>query len=87
MSSTGVIYQSKEKIHGWLPKDREWIQYDGTLTVKNSGKHPVTLKMDLTSNQPPWWEVDKQKTIKAESVTDLYVKVAKFLKRMGTDFK
>jgi hypothetical protein len=87
MSKVNIIFQTKEKIHGWLLKDREWIQYDCTLSVMNTGKQPVSLKMDLASRQPPWWEVDKQKTIKAESLTELYVKVGKFLRRMGTEFK
>jgi hypothetical protein len=81
-----IAFQSDEKIFGYLPKDREWIQYLCQLTVKVKGKSPVVLDMELVSNQPPWFDIPIKHQIKGANVTDIYVKVAKLLKRYGIEF-
>jgi hypothetical protein len=82
-----ILFQSNEKIFGYLPKDREWVQYECELTVKAKGKTPVVLEMVFIPPHPPWFELPESHRIKSESITDVYVKVAKFLRKYGIEFK
>jgi hypothetical protein len=36
-----ILFKTKEKIFGYLPKDKEWIKYECELIVKTKGKTPV----------------------------------------------
>jgi hypothetical protein len=82
-----ILFKTKEKIYGYLPRDKEWIRYEGELTVKAKGKSPVVLDMTFIPPHPPWFELPEIHQIKGENVTDVYTKVVKFFRKYGIEFK
>ena len=82
-SKAKVIFESSEKIYGYLPRDKEWIHYQCKLTVQNSNKNQVTLVMTFVPPHPPWFKLPEEKIIKGESISDVYGKVSLFLKNLG----
>jgi len=87
MKKTNIVFQSKEMIYGYLPKDHEWIRYEGILLIKDKGKSPVEMEMKFIPPHPPWFKMPLDKAIRAQNVTELYAKIVKFFKQYGIDFK
>ena len=56
-----ILFQTKEKIFGFLPKDKEWIQYECDLKVMKKGKLPFIIEMVFIPPHPPWFELPEQK--------------------------
>ncbi len=86
MAKKKIIYKSVEQIRALSPYDRDWIQYRGVLQIFDSGVFPVLLEMTFV---PPYHftqEVLETHTIKAKSLTEIYVKVTRFLKKHGFQF-
>ena len=81
-----IVFKSNEEIYGVLSRSREGVCYKGTLTVKDGGKTPVSLKMTFVPPHPFVFEMPEKHSIKAESISEAYAKVAKFFKRFGIDF-
>lgn len=82
-----VIFESKEEIYGIVPRARDWVHYSSILTVKDGGKKPVSLKMKFVPPHPFICNMPDTHSIKAESITDAYVKVVKFLGKFGIEFR
>ncbi len=82
-----TVFKSKEEIFGVLPRSREGVCYKGTLTVKDGGITPVSLKMTFVPPHPFVFEMPESHSIKAESITDAYAKVVKFFKKYGIEFR
>jgi hypothetical protein len=78
-----IIYESEESITGQLPRTKEWIEYRGELKIRNGGKKPVSIDMTFVPPHPFAFEMPETYSIRAESVTDAYVKVIRFLERNG----
>ena len=87
MSKSNIIYQSKEIIHGRHTRTREWIEYSAVVTIKESGKQPVSIEMTFDSIPPFAIDLPDDHRIKAENLTKAYVKLVKFLKRYGFELK
>ena len=47
MGRSKIIYQEKSRIYAkyYYPKSDEFLEYDTTLQIKDSGKQPVVIKM------------------------------------------
>jgi len=87
MTKFNIIYQSREDIFARERRNGEWIQYSALITIKDGGKNPVTIEMTLDSIQPFAIELPKVQTIRAENLTQAFMKVVKFFKRYGFEFK
>jgi hypothetical protein len=81
-----ILYTEKAVIYAEYthPQSDEYIEYKGTITIKDSGKEPISIKMKLNdyhvsfSPMPP-----EEKTIKAKDLIHLYLKIRKYLKKYG----
>ncbi len=87
LSKSRIIYQSKEIIHGRHTRSKEWIEYSAVVTIKDSGKQPVSIEMTFDSYPPFAIELPDTHNIKAANLTEAYGKVVKFLKLYGFEFK
>jgi len=82
-----VIFESKEDVYGVVPRARDWVHYSCILTVKDGGKKPVALEMTFVPPHPFICNMPDTHSIKAESITDAYVKVVRFLGKFGIEFR
>ena len=85
MTRYNVIYESKEDIYGIVPKAYDWVHYSSILRVKDGGKKPVSLEMTFVPPHPFMCNMPEKHSVKAESITDAYVKVVKFFKSHGIE--
>ena len=87
MPKLEIIYQSHEIIHGRHRRSKEWIEYSAVVTIKESGRQPVSIQM--TFDSIPLLAVDLPDThnIKAANLTEAYAKAVKFLKRYEFELK
>ncbi len=82
-----IIFESKEEIHGVVPRGNDWVQYTSILKIKDGGKTPVSLEMTFVPPHPFAFNMPEKHSIKAESITAVYAKVFKFFKNYGIVFK
>ncbi len=82
-----VIFESDEDIFGIVPRAGDWVHYSCELTVKDGGKKPVSLEMKFVPPHPFICNMPETHSIKAESITDAYSKVVKFLGKYGIEFR
>lgn len=86
MNKIKTIYKSKESIYAKFHRSGEWAEYSAEIIIKESGKQPIELKMKLLS-QPSFFEMDEEKIIKAENITQAFEKVAKYFRQYGLEFR
>ena len=82
-----VIFDSKEEIYGFVPRANDLVHYSSVLSVKDGGKYPVSLEMKFVPPHPFAFNMPENHSIKAESITDAYVKVVKFFDKFGIKFR
>ena len=87
MPTLKTIYQSNEIIRGRHLRSKEWIEYSALVTIKESGKQPISIEMTFDSIRPFAIELPDIHKIKAANLTEAYGKVVKFLKRYGFELK
>jgi hypothetical protein len=88
--AASVIYQEKFVLTAKYchPKSDDYLDYLSTITIKNSGKNPVqmVLKFDgfypFAAPMPP-----ERYEIKAPSILELYIKLARWFKKYGYEIK
>jgi hypothetical protein len=81
-----VLYESVEHIEAVFPRSRERITYQGLLRVSDSGASPVRLELKFVPPHPFCCNMPESHSIRGESVTDVYVKLTRFLRRIGFEF-
>ena len=57
------------------------------LKVRDSGKKPVSLEMEIVPPSPFVGEMPEKHEIRAKTITEAYVKVAKFFAMFGMEFR
>jgi len=90
MARSKSIYEERGRLIAKYshPKSDEYLSYDATIRIRDSGKSPVemTLKFDgihpFLAPMPP-----EDHSIKAASVAELYSKVGKWFRKHGYDVK
>ncbi|MEJ2742435.1 MAG: hypothetical protein P8176_08090 [Gammaproteobacteria bacterium] len=87
MTKYKVIFESKENIHGVVPRANDWVEYECILKVKDGGRMPVSLDMKFIPPHPFSINMPLEHCIKAGSISDLYWKVVKFLAKFGVEFR
>jgi hypothetical protein len=81
-----IIYKSVEDIEARCPLSKEWIRYRGVLQVSDSGTSPVKLDLKFEPPHPFHRNMPESHSLKGKSVTEVYVKLTKFLRRNGFEF-
>lgn len=87
MPRYNIIFESKENILGVVPRANDWVENRCVLKVKDGGKMPVSLDMKFIPPHPFSVNMPLEHSIKAESISDLYWKVVKFLVKYGVEFR
>ena len=82
-----VVYESKEKVLGVVPRANDWVEYTCVLKVKNGGNMPVSLDMQFVPPHPFSVNMPLEHSIRAESISNLYWKVIKFFAKYGVEFR
>lgn len=86
MKKTSTIYEEKSIIvvkynHS---RCREYLQYDASVKIKNSGKLPVQLTMKFDDIYPDMAPMPPEEhSIKASSIIDLQSKLTKWFQKFG----
>jgi len=86
MSFMSVLYESVENIEAVFPRSRERIAYRGLLRVLDSGVSPVRLELKFVPPHPFICNMPESHSIRGKSVTEVYVKLTRFLRRAGFEF-
>ena len=87
MPKYNVVYESKEKVLGVVPRANDWVEYTCVLKVKNGGNMPVSLDMQFVPPHPFSINMPLEHSIRAESISNLYRKVIKFFAKYGVEFR
>ena len=87
MQKYKIVFESDEEIYGIVPKAHDWVHYKSILRVKDGGKYPVSLNMTFVPPHPFAFNMPESLSIKGASITDVYVKVVKFLNKFGIEFR
>mgnify|MGYP006899604941 CR=1 FL=1 len=81
-----IAYESVERIAGVSPRSKEWIEYKGTLQVFAAGAAPVHLQLTFVPPHPFLCNMPETHSIRGKSLTEVYVKLVRFLRRHGFEF-
>ncbi|MEI6138258.1 MAG: hypothetical protein WCP85_03290 [Mariniphaga sp.] len=86
MKKSLIIYTETQLISGYFPKGKDSVFYNGTLTVTDNEKTPVTLELKIKMH-PYVVEFPENKSFKADSVTEVYGKLSKWFSSYGFIFR
>lgn len=87
MKKTKVKFESQETVTGRVRGSNEWIKYEAILHVKDSGKKPVSLELTFVPPHPFVVNMPEHKTLEAESIAEVFLKLVRFFDKFGVDFK
>ena len=82
-----IVYESTERIEAVFPRSKERITYEGMLRVRDSGAAPVSLDLKFIPPHPFVRNMPESHSIRGKSVTEVYMKLVKFLRSMGFEFR
>ncbi len=85
MKKNKIIYTETKDISGYFPKGKDWVFYEGTLTVTDKEKTPIILELKI-KKYPFIGEFPENKSFKADSVTEVYGKLSKWFSSYGFIF-
>ena len=78
-----MIYESDETVTGRVRQSGEWIEYRGTLKVEEAREFRVSLDLVFVPPHPFIVNMPEQHSIHAQSVTEAYSKLVRFLDEYG----
>ena len=78
-----VLHESVEHIEAVFPRSKERILYRGLLRILDSGASPVRLELTFVPPHPFCCNMAESHSIRGKSVTEVYVKLTRFLRRSG----
>ncbi|MHC4629207.1 MAG: hypothetical protein ACYTDV_19685 [Planctomycetota bacterium] len=89
MPKARTIYTSRDEIVARLlqPRAKEYVHYASTVTIKDSGTDPVTIKLKF-AGIPPFVAPTPPDahTITAPTVVELFRRLERWLKKHGYTF-
>ena len=66
------------------PQAHEFLEYKSKIVIKDSGKKPITLKLKFCGTYPYATPMPPEKhEVKAETILELHLKVARWFKKFG----
>lgn len=86
MAFMSILFESVENIEAVFPRGKERITYRGRLQVLDSGASPVRLELSFVPPHPFCFNLPESHSIRGKSVTEVYVKLTRFLRRSGFEF-
>jgi hypothetical protein len=91
MSETKIIFESVENIYG-VSEDIssmviDMVQYTGVLTIKSSGKKPVTLCLKAERPYPFYSKIPHDHTIQERTITAVYTELIRFFEKYKLEFR
>lgn len=70
------------------PQSDDYLDYESTITIKNSGKNPVRINLEFDGIYPFIAPMPPEKhVIQAPTILELYVKLARWFKKYGYEIK
>lgn len=81
-----VLFEANERVEARFPQSKEWIAYNATIQIENSKAHPVRMELEFIPPHPFFCNMPITHSIKGDSITNVYVKLAKFFRTYGCEF-
>jgi hypothetical protein len=86
MKKAKIIYEEKSILTAkyYHPKSDDYLEYNATIKIKDSGKNPIEMGLEFdgilpyVGIMPP-----KEHTIRAPSILELHQKIVRWLKKYG----
>jgi len=86
MKKAKIIYEEKSILTAkyYHPKSDDYLEYNSTIKIKDSGKNPIEMVLEFdgilpyVGIMPP-----KEHTIRAPSILELHQKIVRWLKKYG----
>ena len=88
--AASIIYQEKLVLTAkyYHPKSDDYLEYLSTISIKDSGKNPVQVILEFDGILPFAASMPPEKhEIKAPSILELYIKLARWFKKYGYEIK
>lgn len=86
MKKASVIYEESRVLTAkfYHPKSDDYLDYNLTMRIKDSGKNPVEIQLQFDGIFPHAAPMPPEThTIKAPAVLDVFVKVKNWFKKYG----
>lgn len=89
MPKSKVIYEEETVMVAkfYHPKSDDYLHYNAKITVKDSGKTPIELKLKFNGMVPYAPMPPEEHTIKAPSIAELMTKVLRWFEKYGYELK
>jgi hypothetical protein len=85
-----LIYQEKVEIYAkyYRPRSGDFLEYNATIQIKDSGKLPVIMKMKFDGMEPSFAPMPpKEYVFKAKDIIDLFIKINRWFRKYGYEIK
>lgn len=87
MSNAKIIYQANQEVIGKELRSKQWIMYSGKL-IYDRAINPIVLKLKSEIYDSYIGEnMEDKKEFKADSVTEVFGKLAKWYSKNGIIFQ
>ena len=87
MARAKVIFKSKDDVVARFKNTPEYVHYASTITILDSGKNPISLKLKFDDIPPFLAPMPPQEhTISAPTIVELFRKLERWLKKHGYTF-
>ncbi len=86
MGRSKTIYQEKSCIYAKYchPKSDEFLEYDTTLQIKDSGKQPIVIEMKYSTYPTSFAPMPPEEhIIRAKDITELVLKLNRWFSKYG----
>ena len=88
MSNAKIIYQANQEVIGKELRSKQWIMYSGKLIIYDRAINPIVLKLKSEIYDSFLGEgMEDKKEFKADSVTEVFGKLAKWYRKNGIIFQ
>ena len=81
-----IIYSAKEKFYGRDIRSKEWFEFEATIRIMTSTNQSILIDL-RPLNEHPFIEFSPIHRIKADTLSDAFMKVIKILKRYGMEWR
>jgi len=85
-----IIYEENRilTVKFYHPKSDDYLDYNTTIRIMDSGKNPVEISLKFTGIRPYAAPMPPEEhVIKAVAIIDLYSKLTKWFKKYGYDIR
>ena len=90
MVKSKIIYKDQPNIYAKYhhPQSDDFLEYKSTLIIKDTGKQPITMKLEFDGIPPSFAPMPPEEhIIKAKDIIDLYIKLRRWFGKYGYEIK